>query len=146
MGALRVELAGSNIGVSVCCPGPVPSRIGDSERNRPLPQSIAGGRSKTESAVGSNEVASEPSLMEPEEVGRRVLLGIRNNDLYILTHPEFEQGIQDRCDALMASSPRDVKPPMARIAAEQEILRNPEYISERDRKKCTPVSLSRLGQ
>ena len=32
--------------------------------------------------------------MTPEEAGRRVLRGIERNDLYILTHPEFKEGVK----------------------------------------------------
>ena len=46
-----------------------------------------------------------PLWMSQEEVGARVLDGIRNNDLYILTHPEFRAGMQKRFDAIMASVP-----------------------------------------
>ncbi len=43
--------------------------------------------------------------MDPLEAGERVLHGVLNNDLFILTHPEFKAGIQERCDAIMASTP-----------------------------------------
>ena len=45
--------------------------------------------------------------MEPVDVGRRVLEGIRRNDMYILTHPEFSGIIQSRCEALLASMPKE---------------------------------------
>jgi len=73
--------------------------------------------------------------MDELEAGRLVLRGIRANDLYILTHAEFEQGIRERNDALIASIPDDLNPPDARVAAEREILRNPIYAAERDRKR-----------
>jgi hypothetical protein len=40
------------------------------------------------------------------EAARIVLAGIRNNDLFILSHPEFRDGLQERMDALMASVPQ----------------------------------------
>jgi hypothetical protein len=73
--------------------------------------------------------------MDPLEVGERVLRGIINNDLYILTHPEYEQGIRDRFEAILASVPVERNPPPpARVAAESMVLRNPIFAAERDRK------------
>ena len=43
--------------------------------------------------------------MEPEEAGRRVLEGIRQNRLYILSHPELRGAIRERHDAIDASWP-----------------------------------------
>jgi hypothetical protein len=43
--------------------------------------------------------------MDPLECGRRVLDGVRRDDLYILTHREFRVGAQERCDAIVASFP-----------------------------------------
>jgi hypothetical protein len=43
--------------------------------------------------------------MDPLECGRRVLDGVRRDDLYILTHREFREGAQERCDAIVASFP-----------------------------------------
>lgn len=74
--------------------------------------------------------------MDPLEAGQLVLRGIRNNDLYIITHPEFEQGIRDRNEALIASIPSDLHPPETRVAMERQLLRNSVYITERDRKLC----------
>jgi hypothetical protein len=68
--------------------------------------------------------------MDQFEAGRIVLRGMRNNDLYILSHPEFEQGIRDRNEALLASIPRDLKAPESRIAMERET-----YIEARDRRR-----------
>jgi hypothetical protein len=71
--------------------------------------------------------------MDPFEAGQFVLCGIRNNDLYILSHPEYEQGICDRYEALIASIPRGLPLQESRAAVEQ--LRNNTYIAERERKR-----------
>ncbi len=68
------------------------------------------------------------------EVGRRVLQGILHNDLYILTHPEYEPGLRERFEALLASMPVEQSPSAARVAAEAVVLRNPLYAQERDRR------------
>ena len=48
--------------------------------------------------------------MPPDEVGEKVLRGIRRNDLFILTHPEFRHLIKARCDALLSAIPNDPIP------------------------------------
>src|SRR5262249_4318961 len=75
MESLRAELAESNIGVSVLCPGLV--------------------RSNLEESLLNHEMGSDPL-----EIGRLVLQGMQKNDLYILTHPEFNTAIQCRNDLI----------------------------------------------
>ncbi len=53
-------------------------------------------------------------MMDPLEAGERVVNGVRNNDLYILTHPEFRPGMQQKFDAIMASIPPETAPLAAR--------------------------------
>ena len=43
--------------------------------------------------------------MDPIEMGERVLRGIRNNDLFIITHPEFKDGFKVRHDAIIRACP-----------------------------------------
>ena len=43
--------------------------------------------------------------MFPDEAGERVVRGIRNNDLFIHTHPEFKDGYIARHDAIIRSIP-----------------------------------------
>ena len=40
-----------------------------------------------------------------EQVGERVLQGILNDELYIMTHSEFRQGVEDRAQAMCAAVP-----------------------------------------
>jgi len=62
--------------------------------------------------------------MDPLEAGERVLNGVVNNDLFILSHPEFKPGMQERFDAIMASTPPVEKPiPQSRIDFESRVLR-----------------------
>jgi NAD(P)-dependent dehydrogenase (short-subunit alcohol dehydrogenase family) len=106
METLRAELAESNVGVSVLCPGQV--------------------RSNLEEFLKHSAVASDPI-----DIGRLVLRGVRNNDLYILTHPEFADFIQARSSAIMASMPADVCPSDERRALAQSALRTSIYLTER---------------
>ena len=43
--------------------------------------------------------------MPAEEVGERVVRGIRRGDLYILTHPEFKNGMRAKNEALLRAYP-----------------------------------------
>jgi hypothetical protein len=43
--------------------------------------------------------------MSYEEAGERVLAGVRRNDLFILTHPEFRDGVRERAEALLNAFP-----------------------------------------
>jgi NAD(P)-dependent dehydrogenase (short-subunit alcohol dehydrogenase family) len=106
MEALRVELAGTNIGTSVFSPGGV----------------------STDNIL--SEAGNVPAgSMDPLEAGERVLNGVVNNDLFILTHPEFAPGMKERFDAILASEPQDGYP-QARAAAETRVLTSPAYLPE----------------
>lgn len=135
MEALRPELEPLGIGVSAFCPGLVNTNIHEVEQLRP---EKFGDTNSRDAAVARASIMKEkvlPAGMDPMEIGERVLRGIRNNDLYILTHPEYEQGIRDRFEAILASIPVEMEPPPpARVAAEAMVLRNPIFAAERDRK------------
>lgn len=150
MEALRSELANTRIGVSVFCPAGVSSKIGQSARNRPPSLAQKGAADPEISPLieafnaGIRGVMRDnggsPPMMDPLEAGRHVLRGIRNNDLYILSHGEYEQALRDRNDALLASLPHfdravpEVRKGIAKLA------RNPIYINElkRKSKSATP--------
>ena len=100
MEGLRIELEGTNIGTSCFCPGGV-STDNLPPGSRPPPPPGPDGRPRPNFAA---------ALMDPLEAGERVLNGIRNNDLYILSHPEFGDGIKERSDAILASITDDPVP------------------------------------
>jgi NAD(P)-dependent dehydrogenase (short-subunit alcohol dehydrogenase family) len=144
MEALRQELLDTPIGVSVYPAGGVNTDIRESNRNRPQKYSDTSGQTVTadpkrlaaiQELVRRN--GGQPPGMDPLEAGRGVLRGVRNNDLYIITHPEYEQGIIDRHEAIIASIPRDAPPvPPLRAKYEERVLRASVYYMERDRKRC----------
>jgi len=106
MEALRIELEGSNIGTSVFCPG------GVNTDNLP-----PGSRAPRLGPDGKPLPVFAFHGMDPLEAGERVVNGIRNNDLYILSHPEFMQGMKERFDAILYSCP-DEPVPTDRLPAE----------------------------
>lgn len=103
MEVLRGELAPDNIGVSAFCPGPVQTNIAHSGDLRPADNRAASGYREFEETLSQRP--NSPLWMTPEEVGERVLAGIRRNDLYILSHREFKEGLKTRFDAILASYP-----------------------------------------
>ena len=101
--AIRGELAAENIGVSAFLPGPVQSNIAMSGELRPDQYKADSGYRAREEQLEKRP--NSPVWMAADEVGERVLAGIRANDLYILTHPEFAPGMRTRFDAILASFP-----------------------------------------
>ena len=109
---IREELAEQNIGVSALCPGPVRTNIRQSGRTRPQRHRRDSGFTELEAKL--EERPDSPVWMDPFECGERVLAGVRANDLYILTHPEFKAGVAERARAILASFPDE--PPNAERA------------------------------
>jgi len=134
MESLRDELAGANVGVSVFCPGFVRSNLIESERMRPaaLVNEIA--KPSTTAPSAEDEAMMRKFMavaMDPLEAGRRVLDGVRRNDLYIFTHQEFEQATRERMEALLAAFPAQ-KAPAARAMTARRFVSS-MYAGERDR-------------
>ncbi|MEY4762075.1 MAG: alpha-dehydrogenase [Pseudomonadota bacterium] len=112
MESLRTELDGEDIGVSVFCPGLVHTNLPPGDAARPRPPG-----------------------MDPLEAGQQALRGVRSNDLFILPHAEFREGLQERFDAILAAAAEGEAPPASRIAAEQTMLHNPMYAPDPDRRR-----------
>ena len=100
--ALRSEVAPEGIGVSVFCPGPVQTNIREGGRLRP---DEFGDSGYTELERELEDRPNSPLWMDPVECGKRVLEGIRRDDLYIFTHREFREGVHERFHAMLASFP-----------------------------------------
>jgi NAD(P)-dependent dehydrogenase (short-subunit alcohol dehydrogenase family) len=78
--SLRLALAPYNIGVSVLCPGLTRTRIFDA-----MPAASSG----ASDSLSAGFVAALEYAMDPLQVGETVLEGIRRNEAYIFSHPEF---------------------------------------------------------
>lgn len=130
MQALRAELAATPIGVSIFCPGLVRSDIWDSHRNRPSDLGDWGVKPDLQRSAREMAARSNPQLaMDPVEAGRLLLRGMRDNDLYILTHSEFKPIMQVRNDALIHSFPSDLAPTEARLSMVRSLLRKSIYVA-----------------
>jgi NAD(P)-dependent dehydrogenase (short-subunit alcohol dehydrogenase family) len=105
---LRNDLMPHGIGVSLLCPGPTLTELfASSDAVRPTEQPTGYVRQPTPGRAPGEPPPMVPFALRPEEVGRRVLRGIKRNDLFIITHPEFRAIIKARCDALLAAIPEE---------------------------------------
>jgi len=94
----ELEVEGVPIGVSVLCPGAVATRIAESERNRPGDLDTGQPREALGADPNSEEV---PGTQTPDEVAQSILRGVRENDPWILTHPEMKRPVETRVRALL---------------------------------------------
>jgi NAD(P)-dependent dehydrogenase (short-subunit alcohol dehydrogenase family) len=102
---LRMRLQPLGIGVSVLCPDFVRTRIGESGRNRPDrygPVQPLDPASPTAAMVA--EIARQIAAgIDPANVAARVLNAIREDELYIFTHPNMRAGVDERFAAIQAA-------------------------------------------
>jgi NAD(P)-dependent dehydrogenase (short-subunit alcohol dehydrogenase family) len=112
---LRYALAPHNIGVSVLCPGLVKSFIYDSNSIRPA--SLPGESSAEERAFLEMLPRMHDVGMEPREVAESALAGVRENRLYIFSHPEFKDEVREICEEMVAAFP-DKEADPARLVIE----------------------------
>lgn len=94
--ALQVDLdaEGAEIGVSVLMPGFIPTRITESERNRPA-NLQSGAPRKSPSSIGGLE-----ATMEADDVAGLVLDAALRGRFWVLTHKEYEPLIRERAQAV----------------------------------------------
>ncbi len=121
---LAGELAPANIGVSAFCPGPVQSNIRELGKLRPEKYKKDTGLEEFEKNLAQRPTSE--LWMDPVECGRRVVRGIRRNDLYIFTHPEFKAGARERSEKILASFP-DEPINETRAEAIKFLLSNPIF-------------------
>ena len=103
--AIAQDLAEFNVGVSVLCPGFVNTNIYTSERNRP---STFGGEEASSFNLpeNSSQGVSFDGMIEPSMVGDMVLHAIQTNELYIFSHPEFQEHVTERHQAMLTAFER----------------------------------------
>jgi len=102
---LAMQLKPHGIGVSVLCPGWVRTGIARAARNRheryglgrtPKPGSQAAG-------LLAHIIEHVQSGLDPSEVARLVLAAIREDELYIFTHPEMRAEMDERFATISAA-------------------------------------------
>jgi NAD(P)-dependent dehydrogenase (short-subunit alcohol dehydrogenase family) len=100
------QLAPHNIGVSILCPGFVKTRIHESRRNRSAEYGA-------DRPPGFDTSLTSPVLtgIPTEPVAERVLEGVRDNDLYIFTHPELRPMVEARFERILAAFDKSAASP-----------------------------------
>ncbi len=132
MESLATDLRGTKIGASVFFPGPVQTSLGTTThevrpahlQNETVATNIPGQRDARPAPGYDTSL-----FMTKEEVGKRVLRGILRGDLFIMSHPEFREGIVARNEALLRAIP-DEKPNVPRAALIRQfgsLMHNPIY-------------------
>jgi len=105
---LAVQLKPHGIGVSVLCPSFVRTRIGESGRNRlerygPVqPLDPASPAAAMVAEIGRRIEAG----LEPADVAARVLAAIRDDELYVFTHPGMRAEVEQRFATILAAMDR----------------------------------------
>jgi NAD(P)-dependent dehydrogenase (short-subunit alcohol dehydrogenase family) len=103
--SLRMSMAPHGIGVSCLFPGGTRTRI------------IEAGAPNEAARAAAREMTA--SWMDPEELGARVVEGIRHNAPYILTHMEFRDEVRELHAMLDAAFPQDQDVPPGRGGFEE---------------------------
>jgi NAD(P)-dependent dehydrogenase (short-subunit alcohol dehydrogenase family) len=105
---LAMQLEPHGIGVSVLCPSFVRTRIGESGRNRPgrYGQSKPLDPASPAAAMVAGIATQIEAGIDPASVAVRVLTAIRENELYIFTHPGMRAKVEARFAAILAAMDR----------------------------------------
>jgi NAD(P)-dependent dehydrogenase (short-subunit alcohol dehydrogenase family) len=101
---LFYELRGTNIGVSVLCPGFANTGIATSARNAPA--DIAADATPLSGAAAAHAEKVREFVAQgiaPAEVAARALQGIFDGDLYIFTHPDMRPMLEKRFTRINAA-------------------------------------------
>jgi NAD(P)-dependent dehydrogenase (short-subunit alcohol dehydrogenase family) len=99
---LRMELdaVAPNVGITVLCPGQVPTRIRQAERNRPAEH---GGSSGPTPEVRAFELAAD--VVPAEDVADQVVAAVQSGQMYLLPNPGTAALARARIDRVLADLP-----------------------------------------
>jgi NAD(P)-dependent dehydrogenase (short-subunit alcohol dehydrogenase family) len=105
---LALQLKPHGIGVSVVCPSYVRTRIGESGRNR---LSRYGEAPRLDPASPAGLMVADISKrlesgLEAQDVAARVVAAIQDDELYVFTHPNMREEVDDRFAAIQAAMDR----------------------------------------
>jgi len=107
---LAIQVKPFGIGVSVLCPGIVRTNILESARNRP---ERYGPPTPVDAAnpVYIRFAELVRTGMDPTEVARRVLAAVRDDELYVFTHPGMRGAVEERFQTILAAFDRAAASP-----------------------------------
>jgi short-subunit dehydrogenase len=97
--------ADAKVSCSVLCPGVVKTRMPFAYRNRPddLHDEIDVSERDVEQAAQDRIVSlMQATGMEPEEVAGMVLQAIRDDQFWIITHADVDEGVMARAEGIVA--------------------------------------------
>lgn len=96
---LRNELADTQVGISVLCPGMSATRIVETTAKLRPGASEQGAAAKTAQSMGSVLAGG----MSPEKIGQRVVRAIERDEFYIFTHPEWKRLAEAQVAEMLAA-------------------------------------------
>jgi NAD(P)-dependent dehydrogenase (short-subunit alcohol dehydrogenase family) len=102
---LAMQLEPLGIGVTVLCPGYVRTRISESGRNRPArygPTQTPDPASST-GALAAQVAELVRSGLDPSDITAQVLTAIREEELYVFTHPEMGGEVKEHFATIQAA-------------------------------------------
>lgn len=102
---LAMQVKPFGIGVSVLCPGFVQTRIGESGRNRPerYGPTPALDPASPAAAIVAHIAEQLRTGLDPAAVADLVLTAIREDELYVFTHPEMHHEVEERFAIIQAA-------------------------------------------
>ena len=101
---LKGELAETNVGVSVLCPGFVRTNIRESQRNRPT--ELRNEKRNERGRAMDAAVVSQLSIpvIQPDEVAALVYDAVVADRFWIFTHPELMAAVEDRYAGVLSDA------------------------------------------
>jgi NAD(P)-dependent dehydrogenase (short-subunit alcohol dehydrogenase family) len=102
---LALQVWPLGIGVTVVCPGFVRTRISEAARHRPERYGPAQTPDPA-SALGmlaARQAKLQEAGLDPAYVAARILAAIREDELYVFTHPEMRAEVEERFSVIVAA-------------------------------------------
>jgi NAD(P)-dependent dehydrogenase (short-subunit alcohol dehydrogenase family) len=131
---MRPELEPHGVICSAFCPGAVQSNIAEAGKTRPPSLSDTGYAEADKRRQAGGNFAH--LYQTREQVGARVLEGILNDELYILTHSEFLTGVRERGEAMTAAVQTQLPENAEYKATFERLFRNPAITDEITRQQA----------
>ena len=93
---LELDETASHIGTSVLCPGAVQTRICESDHNREATGVATGTDSATDNLFKEMAGPIVAEGIAPATVAEMIVAAMKNDDFWIITHPQWKQVMQER--------------------------------------------------
>jgi NAD(P)-dependent dehydrogenase (short-subunit alcohol dehydrogenase family) len=102
---LAMQLKPLGIGVTVLCPGFVRTHISGSARNRPEHYGPARAPDPASPAgrLAAESARLQQAGLDPADIAAQALTAIREDELYVFTHPEMHGEVKERFAAIVSA-------------------------------------------